>query len=279
MSLANMSDNITVKEIQAKSILNKSGIPGMTYCLNPYTGCSHGCIYCYATFMRDYSNHTEEWGHFVDVKINLLEILSREVKKKKTGHVCIGTVADPYQTAEQKYQLTRLAIKILKEHNFPFEILTKSSLIVRDLDLIKDYDNCSVEITITTIDDNIRKLFEPNADSVENRLLCLEKLVSAGIKTSVFFGPVLPYFSDNDEAINKIFDTLEAVSIKRILVDKLNYQDKKVPIIIEKLKSSYPNAIGYYQDLMKKPNNYEGKLRQRILKIAQNKKINVEVLF
>ncbi|MCX8015674.1 MAG: radical SAM protein, partial [candidate division WOR-3 bacterium] len=188
-------------------------------------------------------------------------------------------VADPYQPIEEKYCLTRQAIRILKAGKLPFEILTKSSLITRDIDLIKDYDNCSVELTITTIDDNVRKIFEPNADTIENRLMCLERLISAGIETSVFFGPVLPYFSDRDEVINKIFDTLASIGVKRILVDKLNYQNKKVPIIIERLKHLYPQAISYYQDLIKNPNGYDFRLRQRIIKIAQHKQLSVTVLF
>lgn len=274
-----MSGNIIVKEIQAKSILNKSGIPGMNYCINPYTGCSHGCIYCYASFMKEYSKHSEEWGEFVDVKVNLPEILSKEVKKKKVGRVCIGTVADAYQPIEQEKKLTRRAIEILKEDNFPFEILTKSSLVSRDIDILKDYENCSIEITITTIDDNVRKIFEPNADSVENRLTCIKKLISAGIETNVFFGPVLPYFSDNEESINKLFSAFESVGVKRILVDKLNYRNKKVPIIMERLKNSYPEAISYYQNFIKNPNGYDAQIRERILNIAKEKRMNVEVIF
>jgi len=303
-----MSANLLIKEIKAKSILNKTGIPGMTYCINPYTGCSHGCIYCYATFMKDYSGHTEEWGDFVDVKVNLPEILSKEVKKKKLGRVCIGTVADAYQPIEQEKKLTRRAIEILVEHNFPFEILTKSSLVSRDIDLLKGYKNCSVdpapfdkrssgttigfkcditqpdkrcgvEISITTIDDNVRKVFEPNADTVENRLTCVRQLILAGIETNIFFGPVLPYFSDNESSLNSIFETFKSVGVKRVLVDKLNYRNKKVPLILEKLKNSYPEAISYYRHFVMNPNGYESELRQKVIDIAKNKRVNVEVVF
>ena len=274
-----MSGNISTRDVLAKNILNKSGIPGMTYCINPYTGCSHGCIYCYATFMKDYSGHTEEWGEFVDAKINLPELLSKEVKKKKVGRVCIGTVADSYQPLEQEKKITRRAIEILTQNNFPFEILTKSSLLLRDIDLLKDNGRCSVEMSITTLDESIRKVFEPNADTVSNRLKAVKTLVSAGIPTTVFFGPVIPYFSDNRSALNEIFDTFESTGVKRVLVDKLNYFNKKLPLILSKIKNGYPPAITYYEIISKNLRAYELQLKQRILDIAKNKSISIEVLF
>ena len=274
-----MSANILIREVKAKSILNKTGIPGMSYCINPYTGCAHGCIYCYATYMRDYSGHTEKWGEFVDIKINLPEILSKEIMKKRPGRVCIGTVADGYQPIEREKLLTRRTIEILIENNFPFEILTKSSLVSRDIDLLKDYKNCSIELSITTIDDNVRKIFEPNADTIENRLACARKLMSAGIETNVFFGPVLPYFSDSDKSINSLFDAFESAGVKRVLVDKLNYLNKKIPLILSSIKEVFPQAISYYQNFLKSPNGYESDLRQRINDIAKSKKMKVEVVF
>ncbi len=270
---------IHIKEVMAKSILNKSRIPGMVYCINPYTGCFHSCIYCYATFMRDYSGHKEEWGSFVDVKVNLAEILLKEVKKKKHGCVCIGTVADPYQPIEKERRLTRTAIEILTDNNFSFEILTKSSLVCRDIDLLKGYDKCSVEITITTIDDKIRKLFEPNADTIENRLKSVKALVDTGIETNIFFGPVLPYFSDSESALDEIFDAFRDTGVRRILVDKLNYLNQKVPIIISKIKNSYPQGVALYENLIRNHNNYVDILRQRILRIAQSKRLNTEIIF
>jgi len=229
--------------------------------------------------MKDYSGHEEEWGEFVDVKINLPEILAKEIKKKRAGRVCIGTVADAYQPIEKEKRLTRQAIGILKEYNFPFEILTKSSLVSRDIDLLKDYDNCSVEVTITTIDEAVRKIFEPNADTIENRLECVRKLIAAGIDTNVFFGPVLPYFSDNEKSIASIFDALKSAGVKRVLVDRLNYASKKVPLILEKLKNTYPQAIAYYQKFITNPNGYDLHLRETVEYIAKSKKINVEVVF
>jgi DNA repair photolyase len=270
---------LMIKEIQCRSALNLSKIPGMEYCLNPYVGCIHGCIYCYATFMKRFRNHPEEWGSFVDVKVNFAEILAKEIKKKRAGMVAIGTVQDGYQPIEAKYQLTRRSIKILNEHNFPFEILTKSSLVTRDIDLIKISKSASVEMTITTIDDNVRKIFEPQAASVQGRLLALEKLLDNNIEVTVFFGPVLPYFSDSPGHIRKFFALMQKTGVKRILVDKLNYLESKIGKIVRAISQDYPEAIPYYRNILNNPINYQNILRRRIEEIAGDFKIEVEVLF
>ena len=96
-----------IREVQAKSILSKSGIPGVMYCVNPYVGCAHACIYCYATFIMRFTGHTEKWGSFVDVKTNASELLNKQLKRAQRGTVMLSSVTDPYQPAETKYKLTR----------------------------------------------------------------------------------------------------------------------------------------------------------------------------
>jgi DNA repair photolyase len=273
------STPIKIQEIQCRSALNLSKIPGMQYCLNPYVGCIHGCIYCYATFMKRFRNHPEEWGSFVDIKVNFADVLRKEVRKKRVGMVAIGTVQDAYQPIEAKYQITRQAIQILIEHDFPFEILTKSSLVARDIDLFKNNKDASVEMTVTTIDDNIRKIFEPNASSVQARLQTLEKLLDNDIETTVFFGPVIPYFSDSSEQIRKFFAQMQKIGVRRILVDKLNYLESKIGKIIRTISKNYPSSVPYYRSILRNQTEYKISLRQRIRKIASGFKISVEVLF
>ncbi len=272
-------DQVKIKAVRCRTALNPSRIPGMDYCLNPYVGCEHGCIYCYATFMKRFRNHFEEWGNFVDVKINFADILQKEVKKKKVGLVAIGTVQDAYQPIEAKYQITRQAIKMLGENNFPFEILTKSSLVARDLALLKSYKQSSVEMTITTINDSVRQIFEPKATPVTARLQALESLMAAGIETTVFFGPVLPYFSDSPEQIIEFFVLMQKLGVKRILVDKLNYLKSKISRIIRAVSQVYPKAIPYYRNVLHNPLSYAIVLRQRVKELARGFKFSVEVLF
>jgi DNA repair photolyase len=148
-----------VKEIQAKSVLNKSKI--FDYCLNPYTGCQINCRYCYARlFMKRYSGHKEAWGDFVDVKINAPEVLQKQLGKAKRGTVWISSVCDPYQPLEATYELTRRCLKELVKKQFPVNIQTKSELVLRDLDLFKEFEEIEVGFTITTDDEKVAKLFE-----------------------------------------------------------------------------------------------------------------------
>lgn len=208
-----------IKEVQAKSILSKSAIPGADYCINAYVGCSHACIYCYATFMKKYTGHAEAWGSFVDVKVNAAELLRKQLPKAKRGHVMVSSVTDAYQPIEVKYRLTRQCLEILREHKFPVGILTKSPLVLRDLDIIKRFDEIEVGITISTDDEEMRKIFEPGAPPIEARINTLRKLKEQGIKTYVFIGPMLPMNPDIlSEKIEKYADS--------ILISRMNYVSK-----------------------------------------------------
>ena len=206
---------LKVKEVKAKNILNKSKI--YDYCLNPYTGCEHNCTYCYARlFMRRYSGHKEPWGEFVDVKINAPELLKKQLERAKKGIVWISSVCDPYQSLEAKYKLTRQCLKELVIKQFPVNIQTKSKLVLRDLDLLFQFEEIEVGFTITTDDERIAKLFESGASSVKERLNALENFHSKGIRTFAFVGPLLP---GNPE---KLVGLLEGKTDK-IYIDKMNY--------------------------------------------------------
>ena len=139
-----------VREIKAKSVLTKSGIPGIDYCINPYVGCFHGCRYCYATFMKRFTGHQEPWGSFVDVKVNAPAILPKQLARARRGNVLISSVTDGYQPIESKYKLTRQCLEVLLEYQFPVDILTKSPLVLRDMDIMEKFKEIEVGLTITT---------------------------------------------------------------------------------------------------------------------------------
>jgi DNA repair photolyase len=215
--------SLLIKETTVKSILSKTGIPGADYCINPYTGCSHGCKYCYASFMKRFTNHTEPWGSFVDVKINAPNILKKQLMKSKQGNVIVSSVTDPYQPLESRYSLTRKCIEILLQHQFPVDILTKSPLVLRDIDIIKQFKDIEVGITITTNDEGIRRTFEPKAPSTEARIDTLKKLYNSGIRTYAFIGPLLPM---NPEILcEKIVNYVDYV-----FIDRMNYITKTLNI-------------------------------------------------
>jgi DNA repair photolyase len=206
---------LTIKETQAKSILNKSQI--FDYCVNPYTGCQVNCRYCYARlFMKRYSGHKEPWGEFVDVKINAPEVLRKQLQRAKRGTVWISSVCDPYQPLEARYELTRRCLKELLEKQFPVNIQTKSKLVLRDLDLLKDFKEIEAGFTITTDDEKIARFFEPGAGSVAERIKALAKIHCSGIKTFAFIGPLLP---GNPE---KLVADLDG-TVDKVFIDKMNY--------------------------------------------------------
>jgi DNA repair photolyase len=169
--------------------------------------------------MKRYTGHREAWGSFVDVKMNGPEVLHRQMRKAKKGNVMISSVTDPYQPIEEKYKLTRQCLEILLPYQFPVDILTKSPLVLRDVDLIKEFKEITVGVTITTDDNAIKRIFEPHAPPVDARVHALKTLYENGIKTYAFIGPLLPM---NPEALSdKINPYVHAV-----LIDRMNYVSK-----------------------------------------------------
>ncbi len=212
-----------IQEVRVKSILSKSGIPGVDYCINPYVGCSHGCRYCYATFMKRYTGHTEAWGSFVDVKMNGPEVLRRQIKKATKGHIMISSVTDPYQPMEAKYKLTRQCLEILLPYQSSLDILTKSPLVLRDTDLLKQFKEMEVGMTITTDDEEVKRIFEPHAPPIQARIRALKALYKSGIRTYVFIGPLLPM---NPETFSEKIGPY----VHAILIDRMNYVSKTLRI-------------------------------------------------
>jgi DNA repair photolyase len=204
---------LIVKEIQAKTILSVSKI--YPWVINPYTGCQHGCSYCYARFMKRVTGHKEPWGEFVDVKINAADVLREEIKKKKRGRVWVSGVCDPYQPLEAKYRLTRQCLQILAQHSWPVIIQTRSPLVLRDMDIIQDARDFEVGFSVTTADDSIRKLFEPYAPPINDRIQALEVLHDAGIRTYAMIAPMLPGAEGLAELLKGKIDY--------VLVDRMNY--------------------------------------------------------
>ncbi len=202
-----------VEQIYAKTILSQSKV--FNYTVNPYVGCEHGCTYCYARFMKSFTNHKEEWGKFVDVKINAPTLLQREIRKKRVGRVWISSVCDPYQPLEKEYELTKKSLGILSKYSWPFTIQTKSPLVLRDVDLLRKSGEIEVGLTITTADESIRKIFESNAPSVKQRIETLERIHCAGVKTFAMIAPLLP---KTEELVIQLRGKVDYV-----LIDKMNY--------------------------------------------------------
>lgn len=185
-----------IREIKAKSIITKSGLPESDFVINPYVGCLHGCIYCYARFMKRFTNHHEPWGQFLDVKVNAVELVPKGTKKYKNKSITISSVTDPYQPAERKYKLMRGILENLIPLQPDLCVMTKSDLIVRDIDLLKRLKECIAGVSLSLLNDKIRKEVEPFASSIERRVNAVKELKKAGIKTFIFISPMFPYLTD-----------------------------------------------------------------------------------
>ncbi|RLI79047.1 hypothetical protein DRP05_05310 [Archaeoglobales archaeon] len=163
-----------IYEVKAKSVFHKTKIPDADWGVNYYRGCTHNCIYCYLKFLCRWRKQKEKWGEFVDVKINAPELVAKESKNKK-GVAILCTGGDAYQPIEKKYQLTRKVLQNLNT-NLRLLVLTKSNLIVRDVDLFRRFKRCELGLTITALNESVKKVFEPLSPSSHARLDALKKI-------------------------------------------------------------------------------------------------------
>jgi len=263
-----------LKEIKANSIITKSNLPDADYVINPYVGCMHSCIYCYARFMKRFTGHDEAWGEFVDAKINAPDLIPEKTEKYKGKSIFLSSVTDPYLSFERKYNLTRKILEKLIPLQPNLGIQTKSDLIVRDIDLLKQFEHCEAGLTITTTNDNIRKEIEPCTSSVENRIEALKKMKEAGIKTYVFIGPILPFVTDWKDIIEKTkkyadFYMLENLNVKGSVWDSIKIW----------LKQKHPELLKKYEEIYFTKNHYWDDVEKEIADFCKKNNIDCRIYF
>jgi DNA repair photolyase len=177
---------------------------GDNYNMNIYRGCNHGCIYCDS---RSECYHVENFDE-VRAKEDTLLILCNELRtKRKKGIVGTGAMSDPYNPYEAKYKLTRGALELINKYGFGANVLTKSELVVRDIDIlskIKEHSPAMAKFTITTYDDDLCRIIEPNVSVTSSRLKALNKIAKAGIFTGIHMWPMLPFINDTEDNIKSI---------------------------------------------------------------------------
>ena len=194
---------ITVREVRCNTLLHELAYRGSTeYTANLYKGCTHGCVYCYAPSLT----HDERgWGTYVDAKINAPQVLESELRGLRKDQVFLSSASDPYQPVEAKFRITRRCLEVLHKGGFPVSILTRSPLVLRDLDLLRKLEWAKVGMSITTVP--VRR-FEPGVPPLQRRIDTLRKLSKAGISTWVSLAPVIPgiMMVDLDELFEELGD-------------------------------------------------------------------------
>lgn len=187
---------------KAASILSPTSgfMDGYDYTLNPYSGCSFGCTYCYAAFFARDNTAKDQWGYWVNVKENALELLAKFRKKPLIGKsIYMSSVTDPYQPIDKKIELTRDILKeLIKYHEVRLVIQTRSPLVTRDIDLFKQFKVLQVNMTVTTDSERVRKVFEPLCPGNKQRLDAIKEVNDAGIQSCITMTPLLPVESPED---------------------------------------------------------------------------------
>lgn len=265
---------VVVREVECKTILNQSSISD--YSLNCYTGCEHGCVYCYARFMQRFHPHPEPWGEFVDVKINAVETLRRQLRRARPGEVFVSSACDGWQPIESQCGLTRRCCQLLLEYGFQVNVLTKSVLVLRDLELLSNR-NLRIGITVTTLDERFSKLWEPRSSNVEARFRVVQEAQRAGVRTAIMFGPLLPFLSDSQESIDRLFQRAADLGIDDLWADALNPRPRVWPSVAQLLRQEFPDLREPYRRILfeaQARQQYLAKLRQRVARAAQRFHLN-----
>ena len=232
-----------INENKTKDYVTKSNLPFCDYVINPYGGCVHGCKYCYASFMKRFTGHTEDWGTYIDIKRCDKPISA----KKLTGKaVFLSSVTDPYNPYEKKYEITRAILEQLSYIDCTLYISTKSSLILRDIDVLKKQKHLVAAVSLNTLDENFRRAMD-HASTVEGRLNTLRELHENGIYTVLFMSPIFPGLTD----FRALIEATRAF-IDEYWFENLNLRGDYKAAVLGYIHANYPQYNELYNAIYKK---------------------------
>ena len=229
-----------IRKVSVRQIVTASRLPVCDFCANPYTGCTHACAYCYASFMKRFVPHSEEWGQFLDVKYwPPLE----HVQKYRGKEIFLSSVTDPYNPQEAEFKRTRALLEELKDSGARLSISTKSDLILRDIDLIAEFDDPRVSFSINTLDEDFRRDMD-KAVSIKRRLEAMKLFHERGIRTTCFISPIFPGITDVKEIIMAAKDRCNL-----IWLENLNLRGAYKARIMQYIKDKYPRLLPLYDEI------------------------------
>jgi len=244
---------VEVIEAPAKSVINRvTGMP-FSWSINPYRGCYHGCVFCYArrshTYLED--DGVTRWSSRIYVKVNAPAVVRTELAKRSWKHeyVAVGTVTDPYQPLEGRYRLTRGILEALRDYDTPAGIITRSPLVVRDIDVLAQLARVAgvtVSISIATMDADLARQIEPTVAPPRKRLLAVSKLAQSGIKVNVALAPILPHITDSPENIESVVRAAREAGAAAIWHNTLHLHEITRDAFFEYLRTHHPELLATY---------------------------------
>lgn len=280
---------LKINQIIVKSILTPSKLPASDFVVNPYSGCQFGCVYCYADFMRKFTGHLEDsWGDYVDVKVNSVNLIKREIevliqkiqkvqnnkslkwKDSVRPTIFFSSVTDPYQPVEIKYRLTRSCLEAIFDSGLDcnISILTKSNLVIKDIDLFRKFKHLEIGLTITSTDDEIGRMFEVTAPNISLRLNALKVLNNAVIDTYAFVGPLLPHFVMKEGLLEELLNNIKETGTKKVWFEHINLRGRKKSRLVSLIKDKV-----YKKDLdafnLSQASEYKSELNEKILDLCE----------
>ena len=209
-----------VKLISCKTALSKSGLYDIDYALNPYKGCAHGCLYCYAPDIINCAG-CGEWGSWVEARANISRVLRKEISGIGDAMIGLATVTDPYQPAEERLGITRACLEVISHFDASLMLMTKSPLALRDFDILRKIGKLEFCVTITTLDEILARQMEPNAPTPKARLDLLREAARTGLKTSAMISPWLVSTDNPQEELREMIETLAEAGCSNITIDRL----------------------------------------------------------
>jgi len=262
--------SVLVREITCKSVLTETGLPA-DYAINCYVGCQHACVYCYARYMKRFTGHGEPWGTFVDVRTNAPQVLAREVRRKTPASVILSSVCDGWQPLEERYRVTGQCVEVLAQSGWHVSMLTKSAL-VREVLPALEGKPADLGMTLTTLDERIRRVIEPGASPTAERLAVLEEAAGRGIAIWAFLGPFLPDLTDTEESLVPLFEAAAKLPVTHLHWDRVNFRSGVAASLREMARQHFPHLVKEYRWLGSgggDDHSYSDQLGERVTRLAK----------
>lgn len=266
----------SVKQMQCKSALhyhNSKWFP-YKYDINVYRGCSHRCVYCYARYSHDYIDGGSFFGD-IYAKMNIADVLERELKTFDKQTVNLGGVCDSYQRAERDIKLMPKVLKVLAAHDIPIVVSTKSTLVLRDIELLSKMD-ARVAFTVTTMSETVAKLIEPGASPPKERIDAVRQLSEAGLKTGVHLMPIIPYLTSDMKSLEAVYSAAKDAGAMYVLAGAVNLIGSTRKGFFDSIRQSFPYEYGKINSLFHDKHEYmqyKDRLRHNLSSLANTYKM------